>query len=151
MHTAELGQIAVLHKLTSLGARNIVVQKEGNRSFIIFDAPNGKTYKVTTRSKKTGTWQTSTRYAARWALDKNDNMFWVFVDLGREPNIFYVTPLSWIRNDIYEAHLAYLDKHGGHRAQNEESTHHSIAVERIAVWKDAWGEMGLNESVNISV
>lgn len=144
MNTAELGQLAVLHKLTSLGARNVVVQKEGNRSFIIFEAPNGKTYKVTTRSKRTGTWQTSTRYAAQSSLDKNDDTFWVFVDLGREPNIFYVTPLSWIRNDIYEAHLAYLDKHGGHRAQNDESTHHSIAVKRIADWKDAWAEVGLN-------
>ncbi|QLU67703.1 hypothetical protein [Citrobacter sp. wls718] len=150
MTTAELGQLMVLQKLTSLGASNAIVQKEGNRSSITFDAPNGKTYKVTTRAKTSGTWQTSTNYAAQCALDKKDNAFWVFVDLGREPNIFYITPLSWIRNDIYEAHLAYLDKHGGHRAQNDESTHHSISVKRIAGWKNAWGEMGLSESVNNS-
>ena len=150
MNTAELGQLAVLHKLTSLGARNIVVQKEGNKSFILFEAPNGKTCKVTTRSKKAGTWQTTTNYAAQCTLDKKDNAFWVFVDLGREPNTFYITPLSWIRNDIYEAHLAYLDKHGGHRAQNDESTHHSISVKRIAGWKNAWGDMGLSESANNS-
>jgi hypothetical protein len=41
MNTAELGQLAVLHKLTSLGARN-VVQKEGNKSFILFEAPTVK-------------------------------------------------------------------------------------------------------------
>lgn len=150
MTTAELGQLMVLQKLTSLGASNAIVQKEGNRSSITFDAPNGKTYKVTTRAKTSGTWQTSTNYAAQCALDKKDNAFWVFVDLGREPNTFYITPLSWIRNDIYEAHLAYLDKHGGHRAQNDESTHHSISVKRIAGWKNAWGEMGLSESVNNS-
>jgi hypothetical protein len=34
MNTAELGQLMVLHKLTSLGARNAIVQKEGNKSFI---------------------------------------------------------------------------------------------------------------------
>ncbi|MGK7246475.1 hypothetical protein ACSPAH_15625 [Buttiauxella agrestis] len=62
--------------------------------------------------------------------------------LGREPNTFYVTPLSWIRNDIYTAYMVYLEKHGGHRAQNDESTHHSISVKRIADWKDAWGLMG---------
>ncbi|MEG9636661.1 hypothetical protein, partial [Enterobacter asburiae] len=130
--------------------RNVAVQKEGNKSFILFEAPNGKTCKVTTRSKKAGTWQTTTNYAAQCTLDKKDNAFWVFVDLGREPNTFYITPLSWIRNDIYEAHVEYLDKHGGHRAHNDESTHHSISVKRIAGWKNAWGEMGLSESVNNS-
>lgn len=142
MTTAELGQLMVLQKLTSLGASNAIVQKEGNRSSITFDAPNGKTYKVTTRAKTSGTWQTSTNYAAQCTLDKNDNEFWVFIDLGREPNTFYVTPLSWIRNDIYTAYMGYLEKHGGHRAQNDESTHHSISVKRIADWKDAWGLMG---------
>ncbi|MRS14799.1 hypothetical protein GJV06_07905 [Enterobacteriaceae bacterium RIT691] len=150
MTTAELGQLMVLQKLTSLGASNAIVQKEGNRSSITFDAPNGKTYKVTTRAKTSGTWQTSTNYAAQCTLDKNDNEFWVFIDLGREPNTFYVTPLSWIRNDIYTAYMVYLEKHGGHRAQNDESTHHSISVKRIAGWKNAWGEMGLSESVNNS-
>lgn len=144
MTTAELGQLMVLQKLTSLGASNAIVQKEGNRSSITFDAPNGKTYKVTTRAKTSGTWQTSTNYAAQCTLDKNDNEFWVFIDLGREPNTFYVTPLSWIRNDIYTAYMVYLEKHGGHRAQNDESTHHSISVKRIADWKDAWGLMGLS-------
>ncbi|MCT4707058.1 hypothetical protein MUA03_14255 [Enterobacteriaceae bacterium H16N7] len=144
MTTAELGQLMVLQKLTSLGASNAIVQKEGNRSSITFDAPNGKTYKVTTRAKTSGTWQTSTNYAAQCTLDKNDNEFWVFIDLGREPNTFYVTPLSWIRNDIYTAYMVYLEKHGGHRAQNDESTHHSISVKCIADWKDAWGLMGLS-------
>lgn len=144
MTTAELGQLMVLQKLTSLGASNAIVQKEGNRSSITFDAPNGKTYKVTTRAKTSGTWQTSTNYAAQCTLDKNDNKFWVFIDLGREPNTFYITPLSWIRNDIYQAHSDYLDKNNGHRAQNDNSTHHSIAVKRIADWKDAWGLMGLS-------
>ncbi|EKN3888137.1 hypothetical protein HV164_06925 [Citrobacter freundii] len=150
MTTAELGQLMVLQKLTSLGASNAIVQKEGNRSSITFDAPNGKTYKVTARAKTSGTWQTSTNYAAQCTLDKNDNEFWVFIDLGREPNTFYVTPLSWIRNDIYTAYMGYLEKHGGHRAQNDESTHHAISVKRIAGWEDAWREMGLSESVNDS-
>lgn len=132
MTTAELGQLRVLQKLTSLGVSNAIVQKEGNRSSITFEAPNGKTYKVTTRAKTSGTWQTSTNYAAQCTLDKNDYEFWVFIDLGREPNTFYITPLSWIRNDIHQAHLDYLEKHGGHRAQNDESTHHAISVKRIA-------------------
>lgn len=70
MTTAELGQLMVLQKLTSLGASNAIVQKEGNRSSITFDAPNGKTYKVTARAKTSGTRQTSTNYAAQCTLDK---------------------------------------------------------------------------------
>lgn len=142
MTTAELGQSKTLQKLISLGARNAVIQKEGNKTFITFDAPNGKTYKVTTRTKTSGTWQTSTNYAAPCTFNKNDSEFWVFIDLGREPPVFYITPLSWIRNDIYQAYLDYLEKHGGHRAQNDESTHHAISVKRIADWKDGWAQMG---------
>ncbi|WP_145489945.1 hypothetical protein [Yersinia rohdei] len=143
MTTAELGQLKVLEKLMSLGARNTAVQREGNnKSFIKFDAPNGKTYKVTTRAKTSGTWQTSTNYGAPCALDKNDNEFWVFIDLEREPNVFYIAPLSWIRNDIYEAHQVYLEKHDGHRAQNDGSTHHAISVKRIVGWESKWAQMG---------
>ncbi|MFS7306807.1 hypothetical protein [Rahnella inusitata] len=72
------------------------------------------------------------------------NELWVLIDLSREPNSFYITPLSWIRNDIYEAYMDYLQKHGGHRPQNDESTHHAISVKRITDWKDAWGMMGLS-------
>jgi hypothetical protein len=143
MVTAQSGQVKVFEKLQSLGARNAAIHKEGNKSFITFESLHGKTYKVTTRAKTSGTWQTSLNYAAQGALDKNDNQFWVFIDLGQEPQAFYVTPLSWIRNDIYEAHQHYLEKHNGHRPENDESAHHSIAVKRIAEWKDAWGQMGL--------
>lgn len=62
MNTAALGQLAVVQKLKSLGACNVVVQKEGNKPFITFIAPNGKTHKVMTRAKTAGTLQTSTRY-----------------------------------------------------------------------------------------
>ena len=42
MTTAALGQLAVVQKLKSLGSSNVVVQKEGNKPFITFIAPNGK-------------------------------------------------------------------------------------------------------------
>ena len=142
MNTAEIGQSNILKKLNSLGARNTAIHKEGNRSFITFSGPNGKCCKVTTRSKTAGTWQTTTNYAASCTFNKNDNEFWVFVDIGREPNLFYIVPLSWIRNDIHEAHSEYLRKHDGYRVVNDNSTHHSIPVKRISAWKDAWAQMG---------
>lgn len=47
-----------------------------------------------TRAKTAGTWQTSTRYGIDSVVDNNGSEFWVFIDLGREPNAFYITPLS---------------------------------------------------------
>lgn len=42
MTTAALGQLAVVQKLKSLGASNVVVQKEGNKPFITFIARMAK-------------------------------------------------------------------------------------------------------------
>lgn len=104
MTTAESGQLKVLQKLMSLGAINVSVCKEGRRTFIKFDSPTGKKYKVTTRAKMSGTWQTSINYANKCVPDKKDNEFWIFIDIRKEPATFYIIPLSWIQNDIYEAH-----------------------------------------------
>ncbi|MDI9764707.1 hypothetical protein [Morganella morganii] len=107
MTTAESGQLKVLQKLMSLGAINVSVCKEGRRTFIKFDSPTGKKYKVTTRAKMSGTWQTSINYANKCVPDKNDDEFWIFIDIRKEPATFYITPLSWIQNNIYEAHSGY--------------------------------------------
>nr|WP_318384035.1 hypothetical protein [uncultured Enterobacter sp.] len=142
MTTAVKGQQKVLQKLVSLGARGAGVIKEGKRSFITFVAPNGKQYEVTTRAKTSGTWQTTTSYGKACAFNRQDHEYWIFVDLSCEPAVFYIAPLSWMRNDIYENHVQYLAKHNGHRALNEESTHHAISAKRIEHWKDAWVLMG---------
>jgi hypothetical protein len=43
-----------------------------------------------------------------------------------------------MRNDIYTAHQKYLDKRNGHRAKNDDSTHHSIEEKRLEQWQDRW-------------
>ncbi|NIF57016.1 hypothetical protein F3J27_06035 [Enterobacter sp. Ap-916] len=143
MNTATIGLLNVLEKITNLGARNSIISKQGNRTFIEFISPNGNVYKVTTRAKTSGTWQTSINYGSICTIDKSDNEFWVFIDLEREPNSFYVTPLFWIRNDIYKAHALFMEKHGGRRPLNDESTHHAISKKRIADWMDRWELLGL--------
>lgn len=143
MSTVAIGQAKTIEKLRSLGATDIVADKVGNKPFITFTAPNGKKVKISTRSKSSGTWQTSTRYGAHGTVQENESEFWVFVDLGREPVAFYIAPLSWVRNDIHLAHRAYLEKHGGHRAENDESEHHAISVKRIIEWQECWALMGL--------
>jgi hypothetical protein len=69
--------------------------------------------------------------------------FWVFVDLAERQPAFYVAPEWWVRNDIYEAHRAYLARHGGHRAQTEDSTYHAIQPDRVHQWRDRWDQLEL--------
>ncbi len=78
-------------------------------------------------------------------LDETD--FWVFVDLGDldvSPR-YWVVPDWWMRNDIYEAHQAYLASHGGNRARNPDSTHHAIDERRLEAWEARWDVLGIFE------
>jgi hypothetical protein len=68
--------------------------------------------------------------------------FWVFVDFGGEPR-YWIVPEWWMRNDIHEAHQRYLQKHGGHRARNDESNHHSIEESRLERWKNKWDVLNI--------
>jgi hypothetical protein len=74
-----------------------------------------------------------------------EKVFWVFVDLGdkiRSPR-YWIAPKWWVRNDIYEAHQQYLDRHGGARAKNPDSTHHAIDEKRLEKWQDRWEILGV--------
>lgn len=144
MNTAEIGYTIVFQKIKSLGAIDITEVKEGNKKFITFTSLNGKRYKVTTRSKKNGTWQTSTNYGTPKDEDTSETAFWVFVDISSTEPDFYIAPLWWIENDIHHVHLNYLEKHHGQRAHNNNSTHHSISKRRIEKWLNTWNILGLN-------
>jgi hypothetical protein len=43
-----------------------------------------------------------------------------------------------MEKDIFTAHKECLAKHGGQRAKNDASTHHSIPLPRVQHWKDRW-------------
>ena len=97
--------------------------------------------RVKTRTK--GTWQCS-------ASDGNPSppiapipIFWVFVDLAQQPVAFFIVPDDVVRRDIYAAHEAYLARHGGRRAENQESDHHAIRSERVASWQSRWDLLGM--------
>jgi hypothetical protein len=71
--------------------------------------------------------------------------FWVFVDLGDLETAprYWVVPDWWMRNDIYTAHQAYLDRHGGTRARNPDSKHHAIDERRLKEWRARWDILGI--------
>jgi hypothetical protein len=75
----------------------------------------------------------------------DETVFWIFVDLGdmdAAPR-YWIVPDWWIRNDIFRAHKAYLDRHGGTRARSPNSTHHAIDENRLREWQGKWNILGI--------
>jgi hypothetical protein len=97
---------------------------------------------IQVKAKRAGSWQTRASRGSPRAEVSDERRFWIFVDLEGEP-AYYVVPEWWIQNDIHQAHAAYLARHGGHRAINPSSDHHSIQRTRILSWRDRWVELGL--------
>lgn len=107
-----------------------------------------RTVHIQVKTKQRGNWHTSIREGRptkRPDNPKDETVYWVFVDLGevKSPPQFWIVPDWWIRNDIINAHEAYLNKHGGKRARNPDSTHHSIDEKRLKDWKDNWEALGI--------
>ena len=107
---------------------------------------------VKTKGPTSKGWQTSTRLGLDNASAEpveHEGRFWIFVDLGPEHPEFYVMPELWIRNDIYQKNLAYLERHGGQRPKAPDSQHHLILVPRIVEWKAAWHVLGIFDEANL--
>lgn len=100
-----------------------------------------RTVYIQVKTKRRGkTWHANVNDGKPMRQRTDEVDFWVFVDLG-EMNTgsrYWVVPDEWIRNDIHEAHQAYLARRGGKRARNQESTHHAINEDRLKQWQDRW-------------
>lgn len=139
--TSEKGFLATKKKIEKFGGIKVNENKEGKKRYITFTSTAGKEFKITTRSKASGTWQTDIRYGKKFHEKVNEKEYWVFIDLGTEPDIFYkfyIVPLWWIQNDIYKVHTNYLNSNGGIRKKSPDSKHHAIPVKRIRQWHNRW-------------
>jgi hypothetical protein len=108
------------------------------------DEEHTRTVSVQVKARRPGTWHASTArdMVQRQPVDPEDR-FWIFVDLSVWPPRFFVVPHWWMQNDIYDHHQAYLERHGGHRAINDASTHHAIQMSRVLTWEDRWNILGI--------
>lgn len=109
------------------------------------DVTHKRKIDIQVKTKTGGAWQTTTNYAKPHSGSHEDGRFWILVDLhkdGSGPD-YYVIPAGWMENDIHTAHQEYLAKHGGNRAKNNDSTHHSIPMSRVKQWKDHWDILGI--------
>jgi len=136
--TAEMGAQVGISKIASLGGLNIQQHKEGNMRYLTFETQSGRRFKVTIRTRKTGSWQTMLTYGEFQTENLHEDHYWLFVDVGSKPPKFYPVPFWWIANNIKEAHEEYLSKHGGHRKFNDSSKHHAIRLSRIKSWEENW-------------
>lgn len=96
------------------------------------------------KTRTAGTWHAQVpRDAQQGPPIPDESAFWAFVDLSRDEPSYYFAPRSWVLNDIFETHAAFLARHGGIRPQTPGSKHHAITVTRIEQWHDRWDALGI--------
>jgi Holliday junction resolvase-like predicted endonuclease len=144
---ARAGEHLVAAELHRRGA--YAVTFAGNMPRIDILASNAgqtRTVMIQVKTKRSGTWQASTRAGIPREAVPEEQRFWIFVDLRKnpiEPPAYYIVHEWWIQNDIHEAHQAYLKRAGGTRTRSPESTHHAIPLSRIKDSKDRWDRLGV--------
>ena len=122
------------------------------RIYLRAQNPNlDRSVRLRIKAKQKGSWHSNTnegRPKVEASGDSVESIFWVFVDLSGIPR-YWIVPEQWMRNNIYETHQEYLKKHGGHRAVNDASDHHSIVESRLADWEGRWGILGVFPSIDL--
>lgn len=143
------GEYFVVAELNKRGA--FAVPFAGNMpkiDLIACNSDESRTVYIQVKTKRGGkTWHSSISGSEPTSPKPDELNFWAFVDLGSfdEHPRFWIVPDWWIKNDIYMAHQAYLQKHGGQRASNSNSTHHAIDEKRLDEWLGRWDILGIFE------
>lgn len=102
--------------------------------------------RVRVKTRRSGTWQTSVTEGAADPMPSDVPTFWAFVDMSVTPPRVYLADDVTVRKGIHEGHQPYLAKHGGRRAENQDSNHHAIKLDRVARWDKGWEALGLTRS-----
>lgn len=144
---AAAGEFFVAAELSRRGAHTAVYL--GNMPRIDLSATNidqTRVVSIQVKTRRSGTWQLNNQDGEPRKKNPEEDRFWIFVDLLKnklQPD-YYIVPEWWIKNDMYEAHLAYEKKKGRKVKLPLEAGHHSISLDRIGKWKDRWDILGLD-------
>lgn len=144
--TARAGEHFVAAELNRRGAYAVTFAGNMPKTDILAsNMDQSRTVSIQVKTRRSGTWQTSSDEGKQCASRADETHFWIFVDLEKTeaPPLYYIVPDWWIRNDIHEVHKSYVSKHGGSRAFNPKSKHHGIPTKRIEQWKDRWDLLGI--------
>lgn len=139
--TARAGEHYVAAELNRRGA--YAVTFAGNMpkiDILASDTDRERTISIQVKTRRTGTWHASTKDGRQAKRKKNEDRFWIFVDIEKvdSPPCYYIVPDWWMRNDIFKKFEEIKARHGGQRAKNPDSTHHGIRIKRVEQWKDRW-------------
>ena len=136
------GRKRIEAELLKRGAASVTQTSRGGRRVYLLatNSNHSRTVELRIKTKQKGSWHATTDDATPTEAPPKPmdvKSYWVFVDFSSEPR-YWIVPDWRIRNDIHNAHQKYLQKHGGHRAKNDDSNHHSIEESRLEQWQDNW-------------
>src|SRR4051812_21431460 len=80
-----------------------------NIDVLASNVDRSRTVALQVKTKTAGTWHTSIKRGRPRRKPANETEFWVFVDMGRDPETrpeFFVAPAWWVENSIYTRHQA---------------------------------------------
>ena len=143
------GEYFVVAELNKRGA--FAVPFAGNMPKIDLIACNhdeSRTVHIQVKTKRGGkTWHSSIVGSHPTVQKADEIIFWVFVDLGGfdEHPRFWIAPDWWVKDNIFKEHQEYLNKHGGKRPGNPDSTHHAIDEKRLSERQERWEILGIFE------
>jgi Holliday junction resolvase-like predicted endonuclease len=151
LHTAQVGAAGEHFVAAEIHRRGgYAVTFSGNMKgidLLASDAAHHRKISIQVKTKTAGSWHANIgRDAHPRNEDPTEERFWIFVDLNQDRPEYYIAPAWWVQNDIFEHHRAYLERHGGKRAINNESQHHAIQVNRLLDWKARWDILGIFEA-----
>lgn len=144
------GQFFVAAEFNRRGAHTAIFL--GNMPKIDLVATNAEQTRVVSvqvKTRRSGTWHANDRDAEPREENPNEDRYWVFVDLSNKDQHpdYYIVPEWWLKNNMWEARVAYEAKRGRKVKVSElplESSHHAIGLERIREWEDRWDVLGLD-------
>ena len=131
---ARAGEHYVAAELNKRGA--YAVTFAGNMpkiDLLACDSDQSRTIHIQVKTKRSrGSWHSTIVGCGVMIEPADETKFWVFVDLGacNATPRYWVVPDWWMLNDIHRDHQEYLSRHGGKRAKNPDSKHHSIQEKR---------------------
>lgn len=134
--TAQAGRDLVFEELVQLGA-SPAGDSERNHRWLCAQWPGLGAGTVRVSTRRSGTWQTSTKNADPDAPDDTKDL-WAFADLSVSPPAVYVAFTGAVRRDIYRHHTAWLAENGYARWEDRKSTHHAIPLARAQALDVGW-------------
>lgn len=112
---------------------------------------NNKAIPIQVKAIRSGTWQLNARNYLDIEITVNKkqlikqrnltdrDLVHIFVKLVEQGNDeFYIFRLKDLQEMVYNNYKSFLDKHGGGKPKNPESTHTDVSREQLSSYKDNW-------------